>query len=109
MFDGRRYCDAPIPLRFPNDLREIATEQEIVQRRVALVRLDDPVKKFRADNTATSPNSGNVAEVQIPLIFRARRSKKLHPLCVRNDFGRIKRVTHRIDKAWPISFEFSNS
>ena len=71
MFDGRRYRDTPIPLCFPNDLREIAIEQEIVQRRVALVRPDDPVEKFRANDAPASPDGGDVAEIEVPLVFSA--------------------------------------
>ena len=48
---------------------EIAIEQKIVQRRIALIRLDDPIEKFRANDAAASPDRGDVAEVQVPLVF----------------------------------------
>ena len=68
-----------------------------MQGGVAPVRLDNPIEKFRADDAAAAPDGGDVAEVEVPLLFTACRTKKLHPLRVGNDFGRIKRVTHCID------------
>ena len=43
MFNRSRDRDAPIALRFLNDPREIAIEQKIVQRGIAMVRFNDPV------------------------------------------------------------------
>src|SRR6266536_2812858 len=109
MLNGGRYRDAPIALRLFDDSREIAVEQKIVQRSIALICLDNPIEKFSANDAAASPDGGDVAEVEVPLVFGASRSKKLHSLRVRNNFRCVKRIAYCIDKARSIAFEYSSS
>jgi hypothetical protein len=77
VFDGCRDRDAPVALRFPDDPREIAIQQEIVQSWIATVRLDNPVEKFRANDAPAAPDGSDVAEVEVPIVSRARRAKQL--------------------------------
>ncbi len=86
MLNGCRYCDTPIALRPFDDFREILVEQKVVQRRIAPVRFDDPVQKFRPNDAAAPPDGSDVAEVKVPIICGAPRAQKLHALCIRNDF-----------------------
>ena len=76
---------------------------------IALIRLHDPVQEFRANDAATSPDGGDVAQVEVPLVFGASRTQKLHSLRVRHNFRRIKRVAHCIDETSAIAFELSGS
>ena len=103
-----RNCDAPIVLRPFDNIGEIPIEQEIGQRRVALIRLDNAIEKFGANDASAPPDRGNVAEVEVPLVFSARCSEELHSLRVGNNLGCIKRVTHCIDKVRPIAFKLFN-
>src|SRR6266498_4191512 len=106
MLNGSRYRDAPVALRLFGDSREILVEQKIVQRRLAPIRLHDPVQKFRPNDATAPPDGGDVAEVEVPLVFSASRAQKLHSLCVRNNFRWIKRVAYGIDESRSIAFEF---
>src|SRR4029453_4979952 len=106
MFNGIRYRDAPVALRLFDDSCEILVEQKIVQRRIAPIRPHDPVKKFPPNDAPAPPDGGDVAEVKVPLVFSASRAQKLHSLCVRHNFRRVKRVTYCIDESRSIALEF---
>src|SRR6516162_3472479 len=67
-FDSCRNGEAPFGLRPFDGSREIFVEKKILQRRISLIRLNDSVQKFSADDTAPSPNRGDVAQVQIPFV-----------------------------------------
>src|SRR5262249_11671439 len=84
-------------------------KEKILKRRITPIRLNDSIEKFGTDDTAPAPNRSNVAQIQVPVVSRASGSKELHPLCVRNDLGRIKSVTHGVDETIPITSECSNS
>ena len=86
IFDRCRHRNPPVALRFPNNPRKVAIEQKIIQRGVALVRVDDPVQEFCANDATAAPDGGYVAEIQIPIVCRACRVKQLHSLRVGNDF-----------------------
>ena len=97
MFDRYRKHETPLGLRLLDGSREIPIEQKIVQRGIAPICLHDSVQKFRANDAAASPDGGDVAQVEIPFVFGASRTKKLHSLRVRHNFRRVKRVTHCIN------------
>ena len=109
MFDGCRNDDAPAALRLFNGLGEITSKQQIVQGGIAPVRLHDSVEKFRADNASASPDRGDVAQVQVPLVFGAARAQKLHSLGIRDNLRRVESVTHHFDKPGTIAFKLANS
>src|SRR5262245_16068663 len=108
-FDSCRNDEAPFRLRSFDCYREILVEEKILQRRITPIRLNDSIEEFSANDTAPAPNSGDVAQVQVPFVSRASGSKKLHSLRVRNNFGGIKRVTHGVDETIAIAFERSSS
>ena len=62
--DSCRNDEPPFRLRSFDGSREILVEQKILQRRVTLIRLNDPIQKFGANDAAASPDRGNVAQVQ---------------------------------------------
>src|SRR5205823_8056871 len=95
VFDGGRNDDAPAALRLFNGPGEITIKQQIVQGGIALVRLHDAVEKSRANDAAASPNCRDVAEIKVPVVDFACGSKQLHPLRVRNNFRRIKRIDRK--------------
>ncbi len=107
--DSGRNNEAPFRLRSFDGPGEIAIEEKILQRRITPICLNDSIKKLGANDTAAPPNRGDVAEVQVPFVRRASGAKKFHSLRVRNNFGRIKRVTHGVDEAIAIAFERSSS
>src|SRR5438874_3029899 len=109
VFDGSRNDDAPAALRLSNGPGKITIKQQIVQGGVALVRLHDSVEKSRADNAPASPDRGDVAQVQVPLVFGASRAQKLHSLGIRDDLRRVESVTHHSDKPGTIAFKLPNS
>ena len=77
--------------------------------RIPLVRFDDSVQEFCADNAATAPDGRDVTKVKIPLVVSASRAQKFHSLRVRNNFRCVKSVTYCIDESGPVAFEFSSS
>src|SRR6266516_986663 len=97
MFDRCRNDETPFGLRLPDGPREIPIKQKIVQRGVALICFHDSVQKFRANDAAAAPDGGNVAQVEVPLVFGASRAQKLHSLRVRYNFRRVKGIEHCID------------
>src|SRR5260370_5446430 len=84
--DSCRNDEAPFRLRSFDGPGEIPVEEKILQRRITPICLDDSIEKFGADDTASAPNRGDVAEVQVPFVRRTSGSKKLHSLPVRNNF-----------------------
>src|SRR5437762_4949565 len=84
--DSCRNDEAPFRLSSFDGSGEIPVEEKILQRRVALICLNDPVQEFRANNAAAPPDHGDVAQIQLPIVSRASGSKKLHPLRVGNNF-----------------------
>ena len=70
MLDRGRDRHAPVVLRLFDDVGEIGIEQQILQRRIALVSLDDAVEEFCANDAAAAPDRGDVAEVQVPIVIR---------------------------------------
>src|SRR5437764_5379638 len=109
VFNGCRYRNAPVALRLSDGSGEITIEQKIVERRVAQISLDDSVEKFRANNAAASPDGGDIAKVEVPFVFRASRTQKLHSLRVRNNFRCVKRVAYCINESRSITRKFSSS
>src|SRR6266496_278080 len=109
MFNGYRDNQTPFRQRFPNRPREIAIEQQVVQGGIAPICFDDPVQKSRANDAATSPDGGDVAQVELPLVFSASRAQKLHSLRIRHNFRRVKRIAYRIDEPSAIGFELPDS
>ena len=109
MFDCCRNYDTPATLRLSNGPREITIKQQIVQGGIALIRLHDAVEKSRANDAAASPNCRDVAEIKVPVVDFACGSKQLHPLRVRNNFRRVKRVAHHLDESGAVASEFANS
>src|SRR6516225_888664 len=107
--DSCRNDEAPFRLRSFDGLGEIPIKEKILQCRITPICLNDSIEKFGADDTASAPDRGDVAQVQVPLVCRASGSKKLHPLRVRNNFRRIKSVTHGINEAIAIAFKRSSS
>ena len=107
--DSGRDNEPPFRLRFFDGPGEISVEEKILQRRITPICLNDSIEKPGANDTAAPPNRGDVAEVQVPFVRRTSGAKKLHSLRVRNNFGRIKRVTHGVDEAIAIAFERSSS
>ena len=53
-------------LRLFNDVGEIGIEEQVVQRRIALVGLADAIQKFRANDATAAPDGRDIAEVQVP-------------------------------------------
>ena len=75
MFDCGGDGDAPVVLGVFDDVSEIGIEEEIVERGIAFVGVDDSVQKLRANDATAPPNGGNVAEVQVPVVLFAGRAK----------------------------------
>src|SRR5256886_9068959 len=109
VFNGCCYRNAPVALRLFDGSREITIEQKVVERRIALISLDDSVEKFRANDAAAPPDGGDIAEVEVPFVFRASRTQKLHSLRVRNNFRCVKRVAYCIDESRSITRKLSSS
>src|SRR2546430_10872841 len=109
MFNGQCNNEAPFGLRPFDCSREISIEQKIVQFRVALICFDDSIQESCANDAAASPDRGDIAEVEVPLIFSASGAQKLHSLRVRNNLRRVKCIAHRIDQASAIPFKLSKS
>ena len=84
--DSCRNDEAPFRLRSFDGPGEIPVEEKILQCRITPICLNDSIEKFGANDTATPPDCGDVAQVQVPFVRRASRPKKLHSLCVRNNF-----------------------
>src|ERR1700682_398653 len=97
--------DAPVVLGLGDDVGEIGIEQEIMQRRIALVSIDDVIQKRSANDAAAAPDRGDVAEVQVPVVLFARGPEQLHSLGVRDDLGGVERITHRINELFAIALE----
>src|ERR1700730_5211971 len=106
MLDGGGNGDAPIILRFCDDVGEIGIEEEVVQRGVALIRIHDAVQEFRANDATAAPDRGDVSEVEVPVVLLTRSSEQFHSLCVRNDLGGVERVAHGINEFFAIDLEF---
>src|SRR6266550_3492379 len=107
--DSCRHDEPPFRLRFFDGPGEIPVEEKILQRRITPICLNDSIEKFGANDTAAPPDRGDVAQVQVPFVRRTSGSKKLHSLRVRDNFRRIKSVTHGVDETIAIAFERSNS
>src|SRR5438045_6375025 len=97
MRDGSSNRYSPVVLRPFDDAGEVLVEKQIVELGIALVRLLDPIQKFRANDAAAAPDGGDVAEVQVPLRADARGAEEFHSLRVRNDLRRVESVAHRCD------------
>src|SRR6516162_8622528 len=74
--DSCRNDEAPFWLRSFDGPGEIPVEEKILQRRVALIRLNNPVQEFRANDAAAPPDCCDVAQVQVPLVRRASGSQE---------------------------------
>ena len=61
--DSCRDDETPFRLRSFDGSGEILVEKKILQRRITLIRLNDPVQKFRANDAAATPNRSDVAQV----------------------------------------------
>src|SRR5262249_32594747 len=109
VLDSCRNHKTPFRLRSSDDSGKIPVEQKIVQIAVASVRVNDAVQELCANNAATAPDGGDVAQVELPFVGRASGPKKLHSLRIRDNFRRIKSVTHGVDKTITIAFERSTS
>ena len=68
--DSGRNDEAPFRLRSFDGPGEIAIEEKILQRRITPICLNDSIEKFRTDDTAASPDRGDVAQVQVPFVRR---------------------------------------
>ena len=106
MLDCGGDSDAPIVLGILDDVGEIGIEQEIMQRGIAFVGINDAVQKFRANDTTAAPDSGDVAEIQVPVVLFTGRAEQFHSLCVRDDLGCVKSVAHGIDQLFPVACKF---
>src|SRR5438093_11409727 len=82
VFNGSCYRNAPVALRLSDGSREITVEQKVVERRVAMISLDDAGEKFRANNAGAPPDGGANAEGEVPLGFPASRTTRLTSLRV---------------------------
>ncbi len=98
MFDGCGNGNAPVVLRFLDDAGEITIEEKIVERGIAFISFDNAIEKFCANDAPTAPDRGDVAEVQVPFILRARCAQQFHSLRIGNDLRGVERMADCIDK-----------
>jgi hypothetical protein len=61
--DSGRNNEAPFRLRSFDGPGEIAIEEKILQRGITPICLNDSIEKFGANDTAATPNRGDVAKV----------------------------------------------
>mmetsp|Transcript_2282 Transcript_2282/g.9099 ORF Transcript_2282/g.9099 Transcript_2282/m.9099 type:complete len:351 (+) Transcript_2282:770-1822(+) len=84
---------------FVDDLGgKLGIEEERAQRRVAVVRLLDAIEEASADDAATLPDAGELAEAKAPLLLSALGADEVEPLSVRHNLGRVERVAHVRDE-----------
>ena len=69
-----------------------------MKRRIALIRFHDAIQEFGTNDTPATPDGGDVAEVQVPIVLVASGPQQFHSLCIRNDFRGVKRIAHRVDQ-----------
>jgi len=64
VFNGCCYRNAPIALRLFDGSREITVEQEIMERRVALISIEASAEEWRATDPAARPCGGVMRAVE---------------------------------------------
>ena len=81
--------DEPAQARLarPGDLEKRRVKEQIFQPGVAAEGLGDPVEKGGADDAAASPDSGDVAQGQIPAVIGRGGLQKAETLGVGDDLG----------------------
>src|SRR6266478_7238036 len=67
VFDRGGDGDAPVVLCVLDDIGEVGIEQQIVERQIAFVGVNDAIQKLRANDATAAPDGGDVAEVQVPV------------------------------------------
>src|SRR5439155_13616939 len=67
--------DAPVVLCVLDNVSEIGVEQQIMQRGIAFVGVNDAIQKLRANDAAAAPDGGDIPEVQVPVVLFAGRAQ----------------------------------
>src|SRR5207247_6802804 len=65
---------------------------------VAAVCLGDLLEEARANDTAATPDAGDGAEVERPVVFLLRLRHELQALSIRTDLRGIERAAYRLDQ-----------
>ena len=103
IFDGRLDSDPPVRLCLGDNIAEVGVEDQVLQSRIFSIGLRDPVEEARADDAASPPDRGDVAEVEVPSVKFGRRTQLDKTLRVADDFARIEGIAHRGDQRLPVS------
>ena len=103
IFDRGGDGDPPVVLRVFDNVSEIGVEQQIVQRGIAFVSVNDAIQKLCPNDATAAPDGGDVAEVQVPIVLFAGRAQQFHSLRVGNDLGGVKSVAHGIGQFFAIA------
>jgi len=94
---------APVGLTPVNFAFEIWIQKQVRDIRVSLIGLKDLLEKTCADDAASPPDHGNLAEVQIPVILILRLSHQLETLCVGADLGAVEGIVDGLNELCDVS------
>ncbi len=108
---GHRYAEldrihndiAPGRLRRLDGFLEIRVQQQVLQIAIRVEGLFDALEEYRADDTATSPQQRNIAEIERPIML-FRGCLQLHKsLSIAADLRSIQRLPNVLDKLLTIA------
>src|SRR5687768_17026187 len=77
---------------------EIGSEHQIHEAGVTAVGLGDLLEEARANDAAATPDGGDGAEVERPVVFLLRLRHELEALGIRTDLRRVERAPYRLDE-----------
>src|ERR1035437_6576616 len=75
-----------------------AVEQQILKRRIRVVRSLNLAQETAANDAAAAPHQRNAAHVQVPAIFLGRCLQEHVTLRIRNHLGAIERSAHILNE-----------
>ena len=73
-------------------------EQQVDEIRVAPERVADVAEQRRADDAAGAPDLGDLARIDVVVVFGRRHAQERHALRVRRDLAGVERVPRRVDE-----------
>ena len=88
---------------------EIGVKKEGRQFGIGVVGLDDAIEEFRADDAAATPDGGEVAGVNIPIVVGGAGGDFVEPLGVGHEFRGVEGAANVFDKGVAVDAEFGKS
>jgi hypothetical protein len=103
--DGSTNGTTPSGLRLNEHLGEERSQHQVLKVGIGLIGLLNTVQESRPYDATATPDSGNIPEVQIPVVELASRGEEVETLGIADDLARVEGIADIVDELLAISRE----